>query len=105
MDDVIADSIEKSAEVISLLHDNIMEIVFTKKDGSSRIMLCTLKDDLLPPKVIVEGQESRQKKKSQETQTVYDLEAKAFRSFNKSSLINYKVISNELFNLRNSTTV
>jgi|TARA_B110000914_G_scaffold35912_1_gene28849 hypothetical protein len=63
------------------LHDEIIEVCFTKKDGTERKMLCTLQsniidqeyesyDDTKPPKII-----------NKEVMRVYDTEAKGWRSF------------------------
>ena len=41
------------------LRENVLSVVFTKKDGSERVMECTLKPDLLP--VQDENTESKDK--------------------------------------------
>lgn len=57
-------------------------VTFTKKDGTERIMNCTLNPDMLPPTPISEGTESKRKKATNDNIiAVYDLEAKAWRSF------------------------
>ena len=63
------------------LHDEIIEVCFTKKDGTERKMFCTLQSDLIdqsyesyddtnPPKII-----------NKDVMRVYDTEAKGWRSF------------------------
>ena len=34
--------------IIEFLHDEIIEVSFYKKDGTERVMKCTLKQDLIP---------------------------------------------------------
>ena len=55
-------------------------VVFTKKDGTERAMLCTIKPDLVHP--VEEGTEpKREKKTNEDVMSVYDLEVKGWRSF------------------------
>ena len=56
-----------------------MTITFTKKDGTERVMRCTLQPDQLPIQPIVENKEPR--KKTPGVIAVYDLDAKGWRSF------------------------
>jgi hypothetical protein len=57
-------------------------VTFTKKDGTVRVMECTLDSNLIPPAPVTEGAEPKKKKTVNEnTMAVYDLEAKAWRSF------------------------
>jgi hypothetical protein len=57
-------------------------VVFTKKDGTERIMLCTTNTDLVPPVEIKETLEPKKERKvNEEVMPVYDLEAKAWKSF------------------------
>ena len=57
-------------------------VTFIKKDGTKRVMNCTLDPDLLPPVVVTEDAEPKKKKAVNEnTMAVYDLEAKEWRSF------------------------
>ena len=54
-------------------------ITFTKKDGSERVMRCTLRPDRLPVQEIKENATPR--KTSDTTMAVYDLDAQGWRSF------------------------
>lgn len=54
-------------------------ITFTKKDGSERVMKCTLMPEKLPPVTVTENKTER--KKSEDTLAVYDLESNGWRSF------------------------
>ena len=62
-------------------------VVFTKKDGTERVMLCTTKTELVPAVDIVESAETKKEKKiNEEVMPVYDLEAKAWKSFRWDSI-------------------
>ena len=54
-------------------------VTFTKKDGTERVMRCTLRPDVLPVQEVTEGKEPR--KTSDSTMSVYDLDAQGWRSF------------------------
>ena len=56
-------------------------ITFTKKDGTERVMKCTLVPEQLPPVVVKEGAESKPRKESETSIRVYDIEVKDWRSF------------------------
>ena len=55
------------------------KVTFTKKDGTERVMNCTLEEDVLPKVEIKEGATPR--KESTESIRVFDLDKKAWRSF------------------------
>jgi len=64
-----------------------MTITFTKKDGTVRIMKCTLNPDVLPvveTKPLAEGKTPR--KESTTSIRVFDLEKKEWRSFTTQSV-------------------
>lgn len=54
-------------------------VTFTKKDGTERVMNCTLRAELLPAVEIKEDKTPR--KQSTTSMPVYDLDAKGWRSF------------------------
>jgi hypothetical protein len=62
-------------------------VTFTKKDGSERIMKCTTNADLVPQEPVTEStQPKKEKKVNEDVMPVYDLEAKAWRSFRWDSI-------------------
>lgn len=62
-------------------------VVFTKKDGTERVMLCTTNPELVPAVEVTESAEpKKEKKKNDEVMPVYDLEAKAWKSFRWDSI-------------------
>lgn len=74
-----------------LLHQGKMEITFMKADGSDRVMICTLQEDKIPEAHTPKNSSSRAK--SDETQTVFDLEKQEWRSFRWDSIkqLNFKL--------------
>ena len=54
-------------------------IIFTKKDGTERKMICTTNSTLVP--VVESTDTKREKKKNEDVMPVYDIEAKAWKSF------------------------
>lgn len=54
-------------------------ITFTKKDGTERVMRCTLREDVLPPAVQTES--VKPVNRSATSISVYDIDANAWRSF------------------------
>jgi hypothetical protein len=61
----------------SVLKEHIATITFTKKDGTDRVMKCTLAEDWVPP---VEEKETK-RASSDESQAVWDTEAQGWRAF------------------------
>jgi len=68
----------------TFLKENVCEVTFLKKNGDQRIMTCTLDDKLLPVVEVVEGAEAKKPrvlKNPENTLSVYDTNAKGWRSF------------------------
>lgn len=63
-----------------LLKERVVEITFTKKDGSERVMKCTLSENLIP-QAENSSDTAKNRKTSDEALPVYDLEAEGWRSF------------------------
>lgn len=62
-------------------------VVFTKKDGTERVMNCTINSDLVPAVELKEEVEPKKERKvNEEVMPVYDLEAKAWKSFRWDSI-------------------
>ena len=62
-----------------MLHVDTATVTFTKKDGSERVMKCTLNPDQLPEAPVTESKKER--KVNDNVLAVYDIEAKGWRSF------------------------
>jgi hypothetical protein len=78
-------------DIISLLMKNILEVNFTKKDGSNRKMVCSLQEKHLPEQIDLV--ETINKTKNLEVISAWDLEKNSWRSFRIDSITDYKVIS------------
>ena len=69
-------------------------VTFTKKDGSERVMKCTLDPSLLPEVIRVEKLDEagvvieKTRKINDDVQNVYDLEHAAWKSFRWDSITN-----------------
>jgi hypothetical protein len=62
-----------------LLAERNVKITFTKKDGTERVMNCTLDPNVIP--LIESVQDKREKNKDKDYIAVYDTDIKAWRSF------------------------
>jgi hypothetical protein len=62
-----------------MLHVDVATVTFTKKDGTERVMKCTLKPEHLPTAPITENKKER--KVNDNVLAVYDVEANGWRSF------------------------
>ena len=68
-----------------LLHTNVVEVNFTKSDGTERKLKCTLKADKLPVKEDT-GNDTPKKKSNPDLLSVYDVENNGWRSFRFDSI-------------------
>ena len=72
------------------LFENVVNVLFVKKDGTERKLICTLKPDLLPVQTDLE--EAVQKKTpNPDVLAVWDIENKGWRSFRYDSILGYLV--------------
>ena len=85
VDEVTVEMTEEKKFLTNLLKKNILEILFTKADGSERKMICTLKYEHLPKEEIKEST----RRENVDVIPVWDLELMAWRSFRPDSLIMY----------------
>lgn len=76
--------------LISMLKMGPAKVIFTKKDGSERVMNCTLQEEVA---VRDEKKTDRVKTLNDEVLPVYDIDAKGWRSFRLDSV---KQVSFEL---------
>lgn len=70
------------------LSEGIVKVLFVKKDGTERTMLCTLKADLLPQEEVQESTEPK-KTPNPDVMRVWDTEKAAWRSFRVDSVIGF----------------
>jgi hypothetical protein len=76
--------------LLAELNTNIVTVKFTKKDGTERVMRCTLQKEFLPAVDTLDEAVSK-RNKSVETVAVWDLEKEAWRSFRLDSVLEMKV--------------
>ncbi len=72
-------------EVRTKLHGGIRQVVFTKKDGTERKMMCTLSESIIPQEHKPKGESTH--KQSDEAIAVWDVEKEGWRSFRYDSII------------------
>ena len=77
---------EVKAHFKEVLCTNVVDVTFTKKDGTERKMKCTLKEDLLPASLptYLETEtlaNTKVRMVSNDALPVYDIEANGWRSF------------------------
>lgn len=74
------------AMVKNILTVTTANIVFTKKDGTERVMRCTLNSAMIPADKHPKS-DSTTKPRTDAVQAVYDLDADGWRSFSWDSVI------------------
>lgn len=67
-----------------VLRTSTVMVQFTKKDGTTRDMICTLDESLIPK--VYKDEEAKVINWSEEVQRVYDVEADDWRSFRWDSI-------------------
>jgi hypothetical protein len=70
----------------NLLNEYVVEVIFTKKDGTERVMNCTLREDYLPETT------GAGRAASLDALSVFDTEVEDWRSFRWDSIKTVKVI-------------
>lgn len=89
---------ERRGMIYEMLHDHICEVTFTKVNGESRTMPCTLKEGVVPPAPVhVTNTDNpidfpKVKKQSPETMSVWCTDKQEWRSFRIMNVTNVKVI-------------
>jgi len=74
------------------LKSGLVKVTFTKVDGSTRVMTCTLSESVIPQKVeTTTGTSAR--KKNENICSVWDTEVNGWRSFRYDSIQNIEVIN------------
>lgn len=63
-----------------------VKVTFTKKDGTERVMRCTLDPKQLPPAPVTEGEVKKGRRFNDDVMAVYDLESQGWRSFTLKSV-------------------
>ena len=69
-----------------MLRGNVCEVTFTKVNGDLRTMPCTLKPELLPPVIVTEGEEKKERKTNDSSLAVFVIDINEWRSFRLDSI-------------------
>lgn len=75
------------SELTEILKNKDITVTFTKKDGTRRIMRCTLRPDALPEMITESTRTSADRRESDSTIAVWDLDLGAWRSFRLDSVV------------------
>ncbi|MDR3503024.1 MAG: SH3 beta-barrel fold-containing protein [Legionella sp.] len=79
------------------LRQNIVQVVFTKVDGTNRIMNCTLSPRLIPPAPVLTEEEQAKKaakkprKENPDVVAVFDTDLQSWRSMRYDSIISVQL--------------
>lgn len=83
MSEVMFTSPEGRKWLKSILHEGPARVVFTKRDGTERAMMCTLQEGVAVPH---DKKTERVKEANPDVFAVWDLEKNAWRSFKLSAI-------------------
>ena len=70
--------------IMNMLQTGIINVKFTKTDGSERIMKCTLMSEIVKPH---DKKTDREKKVNENIISVWDIDSEGWRSFRYDSII------------------
>ena len=88
---------EKRTELVEVLKNNVCNVTFTKVNGETRVMPCTLKEGVVPPAPVHETNTDnpidfpKVKKVNPETLSVWCMDKKEWRSFRVANVTNIEI--------------
>ena len=74
------------------LHSGVVEVTFEKNDGSTRVMKCTLSENIIPISTDTTKAVVKKKQHNPDVLPVWDIEASGWRSFRYDSIQTVKVV-------------
>jgi hypothetical protein len=80
---------EVRKEMVDALKEGVATVTFTKKDGTERVMMATLQEELLPRKPIIDTTNVAKRKVNEDVIAVFDTDANGFRSFRVDAVISF----------------
>lgn len=89
-----------NTELKQLLQETVVNVTFTKKDGTLRTMPCTLNRELIPAEHAPKG-DAQERKNSEIVQPVFVTDANGWRSFRWDSVQEYAVAEGAIVTLNN----
>ncbi len=81
---------DRNREIRHLLHEHVCEVTFTKLNGETRTMPCTLKSDAMPQQAVTEHHQTRPYKP--ETLSVWCVDKGEWRAFRVANVTEVRVI-------------
>ena len=88
--DTLEELIEFRNKILSQLYNNVCLVSFLKKDGDTRVMLCTTSPDFVP---VVEKKTDRVKKSNPYVISAFDLNKSAYRSFLVENILDMSIVN------------
>lgn len=79
---------ENTEHLKSLLKNNVVNVLFIKKDGTERELRCTLKESIVP-----DSESKGKKKENPDVLAVWDVENSGWRSFRLDSVVVYSLVA------------
>ena len=79
-----------------MLTEDILLVTFTKKNGDSREMYCTLQDEFIPEHKKYFSESNSKKQKILEVLAVFDMERADWRSFRMDAITAFEIVKEEL---------
>jgi len=82
------ETVDQRRDIIkSMLSEGVYTVTFTKVNGETREMPCTLKADLLPPQKVVEDEEKTERKINTENLSAWCTDKDGWRSFKLANVV------------------
>lgn len=75
-------------ELKSSLHSGVCKVTFTKANGETRVMHCTLNESMLPP-TVVETEVNSPRVENTDVIAAWDVEKNGWRSFRIDSITSF----------------
>jgi hypothetical protein len=82
--------LEFRGKIVTDLYQNICLVTFRKKDGQTRIMLCTNNPDFVP---VVEKKTDKIRKTNLSVISAYDINKSAYRSFLVENILDVNIVN------------
>lgn len=84
LNNILEDKVNNYTMLKERLKEKILEVTFKKKDGTTRVMSCTLREDVLPKVEFAKTSDS--KEPNYDVMSVWDTDKSAWRSFRLDSV-------------------
>lgn len=79
--DIVYEDISTRQSIEEIIYDGIVEVKFTKRDGTERIMNCTLNKNVVPPATKDPLSQQKVRKLNENVMVVWDVDKNDWRSF------------------------